>query len=380
MSREVVHEMLATAHADDRARQRWILTLKGHIGRNIRPVNWLLYEKKILPKIKTELGREPINTDEIRAEMNEESIYLMWGSLLRASQDQMWSCMEHMIDDDEQRLRAAYLKLSQANDRKGSLDADTDFQVPTDVTVANVHGQPGGYGLDRDSDDIKSGALYELGGNLYSQGQGISMKESKGYRVIEFIRKSYPDFRPRRILELGCSAGGQTIVYSIEFPDAEIHALDAGPGHVRYAHARAESLGLRIHFHLLDAADTCFPDGYFDLIVSHNLFHEVSAGAAPNILKEAYRLLAPSGLMVNQDLPIRANDLNLFDRFMIEYEKNYNDEPYFIDYMDTDFLNALERAGFDKGRTFETNLELKRSQGSGGPGSWYIFGAGKNSA
>ncbi len=378
MSREVTHEMLATAHADDRARQRWVLALKGHIGGKIRPANWPLYEQKILPQIEAELGRPPTDTDEIRTEMNKESIYLTWGALLRASQDQMWSCMEHMIDDDEERLRTAYLKLSQSNDKKGSQDVDPGFKVPSDVTLANIHGQPGGYGLDRDADDIKSGALYELGGNLYSQGQGISIKESKGYRVAKFIRKTYPEFEPKRILELGCSAGGQTIVYVIEFPDADMHALDAGPGHIRYAHARAESMGLAIHFHVMDAAHTRFPDGHFDMIVSHNLFHEVSTRAAPSILVEAHRLLAPGGILINQDLPVRANDLKLFDQFMVEYEKDYNDEPFFIDYMEMDFNSALKQAGFDERDVFETHLKLQQRPGVSGPGSWYIFGALKS--
>ena len=87
------------------------------------------------------------------------------------------------------------------------------------------------------------------------------------------------------------------------FPDAHIHAIDIAAPFVRYGHARAESLGVGIHFSQQNAEQTDFEDESFDLIVSHILLHETSAKALRNILRECHRLLRPDGLMVHAEIP-----------------------------------------------------------------------------
>jgi len=72
---------------------------------------------------------------------------------------------------------------------------------------------------------------------------------------------------------------------------------------VRYAHARAESLGKTVHFSQQNAEKTDYPDESFDLITSMILFHETSQKAIPNIINECYRLLKPGGYMVHGDVP-----------------------------------------------------------------------------
>ncbi|MCL6753034.1 methyltransferase domain-containing protein [Nostoc sp. CCCryo 231-06] len=61
------------------------------------------------------------------------------------------------------------------------------------------------------------------------------------------------------------SIGNSTLPYVDGFPDAEVHAIDVGAPMLRYAHARAESLGKRVHFSQQNAEQTNFPDESFDL-------------------------------------------------------------------------------------------------------------------
>ena len=61
----------------------------------------------------------------------------------------------------------------------------------------------------------------------------------------------------------------------LSYPNAEVHAIDIGAPLLRYAHARAEALGKKVHFSQQNAEHTHFPDGSFDLIVSHIFPHEI---------------------------------------------------------------------------------------------------------
>ena len=91
---------------------------------------------------------------------------------------------------------------------------------------------------------------------------------------------------------MGCSAGSASVPYAQAYPDAEVHAIDVSPGMLRYAHARAESLGAAVHFHQMDSARTSFGSESFDLIVSHNMMHEISDASRRGMLRESWRLLA----------------------------------------------------------------------------------------
>ena len=55
---------------------------------------------------------------------------------------------------------------------------------------------------------------------------------------------------------------------------------------VRYAHARAAAMGQEVNFAQMNAEETTFEDGYFDLAVSHILLHETSGKAMPRIFAE----------------------------------------------------------------------------------------------
>ena len=277
----------------------------------------------------------------------------------------MWQLLAAQIDDDYERL-ANVAKEATANPA-GELALAEVGDIPAYQTQTEIHGQPGGYMLDRDNDDIAAGLLYEAGGNLYAMGQGIGERDSKGERLIVFIRERFAHLRPRRILEMGCSAGAQSTDYPAAFPDAHCHAIDLSPGMLRYAHARAELLGRAVYFHQQDAAATRFPGGHFDLIVSHNLFHEVAAAHMPAIAAECHRLLAPGGVCIHQDVPIQTDRLDAFMRFLSSWQKDHNDEPFWEDFATADLPSMLVDAGF-----LQSNVSAEYLRAIDGPIPWYV--------
>ena len=271
MSRSTQHELQPRADHDGLSRRLAVLACK----------------TALRGQLQTALRDDFDKTDDIESRPS----YRIWSAANRASQDRMWQVLASQVDDDYERIGA--VAAGATSNASGSVSAQPASPAPDYQTRAPVHGQPGGYMLDRGDNDLAAGILYEAGGNIYAMGQGIGKRDSKGERLIAHIREQFPQLAPRRILEMGCSAGGQTTDYPAAFPDAEVHAIDLSPGMLRYAHARAELLGSQVHFHCQDAGATAFPDAHFDLIVSHNLFHEVAAEHMPAIAAECRRLLAP---------------------------------------------------------------------------------------
>ena len=348
MSRSTQHELQPGTDHDGLSRRLAVLACK----------------TALRSQLQTAMRADFDNTADIEAQPS----YRFWSAANRASQDRMWQILAAQVDADYDRIDAAATDATR--DASGSVSADATGPAPAYQARAAVHGQPGGYMLDRGTNDLAAGILYEAGGNIYAMGQGNGKRDSKGERLIAHIREHHPDLAPQRILEMGCSAGGQTTDYPPAFPDAEVHAIDLSPGMLRYAHARAELLGSRVHFHRQDAGATSFPDAHFDLIVSHNLFHEVAAEHMPAIAAECRRLLAPGGICIHQDVPIQTRQLDDFMRFVSEWQKDHNDEPFWKDFADADLPAMMIEAGFDPDNVSEAYL-----QAIDGPIPWYVVTA-----
>jgi SAM-dependent methyltransferase len=371
MHRSTTHEMLARQTPDDIARAQFIVGLKRYM-RAMGKGNETAYSMRAEPRFRARHGRAPETVEELGSELEHESYYQVWSALTRVAQEMMWDAVETTIARDTPRMHEAARRLCTPGPAKGSLSLDPAFVPPRDVLAVDIHCQPGGYMRDGGKDDLMAGALYESGGNVYSSGVGIGQRDSKAGAVIGFLSERLPTFRPKRILDLGCSAGGASVAYAASFPDAEVHAVDVGPAILRYAHARAEALGVAVHFHQMSVGALDFPDGSFDLVVSHNLMHEISRETMAGLFAESRRVLRPGGLAVHQDVPIRG-DRSLLERYMFAWETKYNNEPFWEVFAEADVPRLLAQAGFATGAIEET--PLKRVDG---PGSWYVAIAQKS--
>ncbi len=365
IDRSRTHAVMARQNHDDLARAQFIVALKRDL-REASKGNGAVYARRAAPEFMAARGRAPATVDEVSAEMERQPFYRMWSALNRTAQDMMWEAVETAIRRDMPRMREAAHRLTRCGNPMGSLTLDPDFTPPADVLAANIHCQPGGYMRQDGPDDIAAGALYESGGNMYSLGTGIGARDSKAGAVIGFLAERFPDFRPARILDIGCSAGGASVAWADAFPDAETHAVDVGPAILRYAHARAEALGVAVHFHQMDAGRMSFPDGMFDLVVSHNVMHEVSATTLGRIFAESRRVLRPGGIAVHQDVPIKG-ERSLFERFMFRWETRNNNEPFWEVFAQADVSAMMRDAGFAPERITETIVPK-----IDGPGAWYL--------
>jgi len=365
VDRTATHEILARPSHDEAARTQYIVQLKRHLT-GLQAGNRRVFEARAASRHQARTGQAAETPCQIAEAMMPDPFYQLWSALSRSAQDVMWNSIEETVQRDLPRMKQAAARYRNAS-AGGSLSLSGDFQAPDDAFAAHIHGQPGGYMRHEGDDDIIAGALYESGGNAFSAGTGIGSRDSKSAVVIDFLGERYGGIRPLRILDLACSAGGASVGYSARFPDAEVHAVDVAPAMLRYAHLRAEAMGLKVHFHQMDAAALAFEDDSFDLVVSHNMMHEVSRPMLGRIFAEARRVVRPGGVVVHQDVPVKGADFSPFEKFMFAWQTKNNNEPFWDDFTGADVPAVMREAGFASDEVVETTVKMRD-----GPRAWYV--------
>jgi len=366
--RDLQHALLPSLTEDDRSRQKMVVSLRKMINGRLRPRNVELYEAEGAPAFAAANGRAPQSPDEMTDAMFMSQRYRMWSGLSRASQEMIWIAAGTPLLRDEARAKAAVKTLPML----GSLNLDPEFVPPAEIATLDIHLQPGGYALDRGEDDMLAGAFYEAGGNIYAFGQGIGKGDSKAGAVIRHLEAAHPGFRVERMVDLGCSAGAATCAWAHHYPEAQVHGVDLGAAMLRYAHGRARSLGVSVHFHQASAAKlSMFADNSLDLVVSHNLLHEIGRENRRAMFAEALRVVRPGGLVLHQDVPIRALP-NAVVQVERGWDTNYNGEDFWNIYAGDDLVSELRSVGFPEGAVAEHRL----SQIDGAAG-WYLLAGEK---
>lgn len=332
------HAMQPSTLLDEQARQDFVGALRAHLSGRLMPGAYKVYETRVEPAFRARQGRAPVDQDEIRKFMTQDSFYQFWSAMQRRSQELLW---ESVIDPTERELpellaRSKTLQKSlegagkRAKDnRRGTLRLDPTLEIPRYHRAADIHLQPGGYHTEFTADDVSAGVVYDKGINLYMGGALGPENNLMGDTLLAYIREKHPARKPKRILDIGCAIGNSTVVWARAFPQARVHGIDVGAPVLRYAHARAEALGVTIDFSQQNAESTDFADGSFDLIVSHIVLHETSKSALPRILGECRRLLAPGGLMLHLEIP---RGRTVIEKFMHNWE-SYNNNETFARYM-----------------------------------------------
>jgi len=337
------HAALPIATHDEASREEFTKSFKGFIQSSLLPGLGPIYASKVKPAFEKEHGRAPEDRRDIRAGMVKNLYFQHYAAANRIAQELLWESVAVSIDRQLPALNEAAKALSATSAAK--LVIPEDFKPPRYVTALDIHCMPGGYCTENTPEDVAAGALYDRGVHLYAMGYGGPHNDDMGRSVCNYLKRHKPDFKPRRILDMGCTVGHSTLPYKEYFPEAEVWAIDVGAPVVRYAHARAAALGHEVNFAQMNAEETSFEDGYFDLVVSHILLHETSGKAMPRIFKECHRLLAQGGLMIHADLP-PFDLMDPFTQFILDNETWYNNEPFWGAMRETDQIALAVAAGF----------------------------------
>ena len=337
------HAMLPETTHDEQSRQDFVGALRGHLSSRVMPGAYKVYASKVEPAFKAKHGRAPADQEEVRKVMTQDPFYQFWSAMQRRSQEMLW---ESVIDPTERQLPELIDKARKIGRKaRGKLRLDPKLEIPRYHRAADIHLQPGGYHTDFTADDIAAGAVYDKGINLYMGGGLGPENDLTGNTLLAYVREKHPGFEPKRILDIGCAIGNSTLVWARAFPKAEVHGIDVGAPVLRYAHARAETLGVKVDFSQQNAEHTDFDDGSFDLVLSHITLHETSRSALPRILGECRRLLRKGGITLHLEIP---RGRTAMEKFMHNWEAYNNNETFSRFMTDIDLVAEAVKGGFAK--------------------------------
>ncbi len=369
--RPLPHAMSPMPNFEEQALLDFAIAFKGQLRGSLRAQLPAVYENRAAPAWQEKRGRHPQSWREVGEALGEDSAYRWWSALGRAQQEFYIDITSAVCERELPSLIERYRKIT-GGAVKGSLTLDSSVKPPPYQADVDIHCVPGSYFLERTEDDVWAGARSDLGSFVFSMGKHGALNEDKGQAGAGFVKKRFPDLEVKRVLDLGCTVGLSTLPYCEAFPEADVYALDLSAPSLRYAHARAEALGKKVHFVQGDAEKTAFPDGHFDLIVSHILLHESSYDALYNIVAECHRLLRPGGVMLHIEVPVRRTDP--VDQFITNWDTTHNNEPFWSTLAEMDLIAPALRAGFAKDEVFEEVAPTF----NGKQGGWLAYGARKS--
>ncbi len=283
---------------------------------------------------------KPITAEQVRALVANDPAVNLAAKAWLANQQITWKTLQ----DHFRAYEDHYLAEMEAADKSGpgTLELAPRMTVP-DYARHEIHIMPGGY-----VGDPFAGYISHYGTNSFYISV-IGHNEQDEVHKATVARLPTPtDGKVRRILDYGCGIGQMTVALQERFPDAEVWGIDVGAPMIRYGHMRARRLGSKVNFSQRLAEDTKFPDGYFDLVTSYIVHHELPANMNLAVIEEMRRVTRSGGVYYPIDFnsggvssPPRA----MYGRW---WDHRWNHEVWSMEYHSLDFSAEIAKRGFSQ--------------------------------
>jgi SAM-dependent methyltransferase len=338
------HAVFPETTHDEIERINFLAQMNRHLAAQVVPGVREAYERRVRPALRETLGREPRDRHEVRHGLLRDPAFQTWSALRRMTMEQRQQAGRWTVLRQAGRLAQVAADLG-ASDR---LELDPALPIPRYVSAVDHHCMPGSYHHERFPGDVTAGANYDHGGFVTTAGLLGRYADGGGLAVVQWVRRNLPDFRPRRILDIGCTVGHSVLPIAQAFPDAEVIAVDVAAPVLRYAAARAASLGVRnIRFVQANGEDLArFADASFDWVQTTMFLHELSTTALAAIFRESHRLLRPDGVVLHVEQPQYGPEMALFEQALRDWDAFYNNEPFWSRLHEMDLDTHMTAAGF----------------------------------
>ncbi len=378
---------------DEIARFDFLANFNKFMASTLSPGNKLAYDKRVLPAFLKEHGREPQDRFEIRHAMNKDPFHKFWSALKRNSMEMRQQNGRAIVLRQIDELNAKARQYNEgAQGVKSTLELNPEIAIPRYQSAVDIHCMPGSYHGEELPGDVSAGANYDCGIFATTGGGLGALTDGGGQALVDWIKKERPGWEPRRVLDIGTTVGHNIVPLALAFPDCEFIAIDTAAPILRYAHARAQSLGAtNIKFIQANAEDLSrWDDGTFDWVQTTMFLHETSGKALPKIIAEGYRVLADNGLMLHLEQPEYSDAMPLFEQFLRDWDAFNNNEPFWSSMHALDMKDEMVKAGFDRDELFETGVRAVvdreifpeaptgEDEDHGRAAFWHAYGAWKN--
>jgi len=342
MGEQFRHAVLSNPTADEAGREAFLASMRRFLIEDLYSGNEIAYRRRQVPDFVAKHGKPPSTTREVKSVMQNDPYYRAFSLLNRATQELLWDSVGESVERQLPALREAAAAVPKAG---GTLSLDPSLELPAYFTKVDIHVMPGSFHKEVSAqDDLYAGAVYDRGVYVYAYGGLGADNAALGEGTIGCIKSRFPQFKPGRILDLGCGAGMSTLPLKAAWPEADIYGVDLAAPMLRYAHARSEAYGVPVFYSQQNAAHTNFADGSFDLVLSNLLLHEIPQKLIREVIAECHRLLKPGGVMVHNDMVGWPDDP--FQEFMAEWNAHNNNEPFERGSGTIDWRGACVDAGF----------------------------------
>jgi ubiquinone/menaquinone biosynthesis C-methylase UbiE len=373
---------------DEAARFDFLANLNKYLSGTLGPGNKLAYDTRVLPGFVAEHGREPKDRFEIRHAMNRDSHHRFWSALKRNSMEMRQQNGRAMVLRQLDELNA---KARQYNEGRDTLELDPDVAVPRYQSAIDIHCMPGSYHGEEIPGDVSAGANYDCGIFATTAGGLGALSDGGGQALVKWAREQRPGWQPQRILDIGCTVGHNIVPLALAFPECEVIAIDTAAPSLRYAHARAQSLGAtNVRFVQANAEDLSrWADESFDWVQTTMFLHETSGTALPRIIREGFRVLKAGGLMLHLEQPQYSDAMPLYEQFIRDWDAFNNNEPFWSAMHALDLKTIMEDAGFAADDLFVTGVRAvvdtdifpsageEKEEDHGRAAVWHAYGAWK---
>ena len=380
------HEVFPKVLHDDNARYNYLANLNKFVSTFIAPGNMVAFKNRVTPHFEATQGRAFETRDEVGEAMKKDPLYQTWAAIRRSTMEMRQQAGRAMTLRQAQELAQKVAELNAQ--RPETLTLNPVVGVPHYLSVMDNHLMPGSYHTELFEGDVSNAANYDSGLFVTSGGMLGKLTDGGGKAVTTWLKTNYPDFSPRRILDIGCGLGHNTLPLAVAYPDAEVIGIDVGAPMLRYGHARAVALGiLNVSFVQADAELTGFESESFDWIQTTMFLHETSTKAMYRIGAEIYRMLRLNGLVLHIEQPQYGPEMPLIEQFMRDWDAFHNNEPFWGAMHDIDVDTWMQETGFKAAHLLHFGAKALNDIADGDdpnfvedPGRspiWNVFGAWK---
>ena len=346
MDMTLPHGMWLKPGSADATRETYWGEVMTFLEAEIRPAFRSYYESTARPELVKKLGREP-DRHEIAARMMDYAPNHAWYVVRTDAQRLAFEISREIVEDQADELTE---RASALGNGPSKIELDPSLPFP-DYVRPDAHNMEGGYADVGREHPLAAGAIYDRALATHRVNAMGPLVDDTGRSVAAKLKAEFPDFRPRRILEIGCTVGHMLLPFKEAFPDAEVVGIDVSGPCVAFGAARASSLGVDVTFSQRNGEETGYEDGSFDLILTRMLFHETCEEATRNMFAECHRLLRPGGIMFHSDAP-QFDELDTYTQSLRDWDIRFNAEPYMDGYYAMALEDEFERAGFARDKSF----------------------------